>query len=426
MGLDEPVWIQFWNFYRRRLDGQSGHRGAVGPAGADRGVRAAALYPGADRRRHQLVRRTRHSARLLGRGRSAAAWADRIVGVLSVAVIAVPSFVDRHLRSAYLRRARCAGCRPSARASRAIWATSCMHLILPSLAVGLGWVGYIARMVRASMLEVLEASHIRTAYAPSACRTIMITYRYALSIAILPTVTLLGVGIGQMLSSAVFAEIVFARPGVGKLVYDAILTRNFPAGDRRGAGDHRALRPAEPDRRSYRGSSGPPCQKQFLSPPQQSGAFVKAHVAHPARAPRGLLGIGSGDRSWSAAADLRRSLGQPPIRRSICAARPLPAAECRASCWARTNWDGTCSHGSCMAGGSRFPWPLFATGGLPGHRRSILGLIAGYGPRWLDNLFILAVRRDQELPDRDAGAGTFVTLVGPSLTDRWSSLSWFW
>ena len=102
-----------------------------------------------------------------------------------------------------------------------------MHLILPSLAVGLGWVGYIARMVRASMLEVLEASHIRTARAfglPD--RTI--TYRYALTIAILPTITLLGVGIGQMLSSAVFAEIVFARPGVGKLVYDAILTRNFP------------------------------------------------------------------------------------------------------------------------------------------------------------------------------------------------------
>ena len=77
------------------------------------------------------------------------------------------------------------------------------------------------------MLEVLEASHIRTARAfglPDA----MITYRYALSIAILPTVTLLGIGIGQMLSSAVFAEIVFARPGVGKLVYDAILTRNFP------------------------------------------------------------------------------------------------------------------------------------------------------------------------------------------------------
>ncbi len=73
----------------------------------------------------------------------------------------------------------------------------------------------------------MEASHIRTARAFGLPNN-MITYRYALSIAILPTITLLGVGIGQMLSSAVFAEIVFARPGIGKLVYDAILTRNFP------------------------------------------------------------------------------------------------------------------------------------------------------------------------------------------------------
>ena len=57
---------------------------------------------------------------------------------------------------------------------------------------------------------------------------VLLSILAALTIAILPTVTLLGVGIGQMLSSAVFAEIVFARPGVGKLVYDAILTRNYP------------------------------------------------------------------------------------------------------------------------------------------------------------------------------------------------------
>jgi len=82
-------------------------------------------------------------------------------------------------------------------------------------------------MVRASMLGVLDGLHLRTARA-FGLPDRMITYRYALTIAILPTITLLGVGIGQMLSSAVFAEIVFARPGVGKLVYDAILTRNYP------------------------------------------------------------------------------------------------------------------------------------------------------------------------------------------------------
>jgi peptide/nickel transport system permease protein len=101
------------------------------------------------------------------------------------------------------------------------------HLILPSLAVGLGWVGYIARLVRASMLEVLGENHIRTARAFGLPERSII-YSYALRLAILPTVALLGVGIGNMLSGAVFAEIVFARPGIGKLIYDAVITRNYP------------------------------------------------------------------------------------------------------------------------------------------------------------------------------------------------------
>jgi peptide/nickel transport system permease protein len=56
----------------------------------------------------------------------------------------------------------------------------------------------------------------------------MIVFRYALKLAILPTVALLGVGVGRLLSGAVFAEIVFSRPGVGKLVFDGVLARNFP------------------------------------------------------------------------------------------------------------------------------------------------------------------------------------------------------
>ena len=56
----------------------------------------------------------------------------------------------------------------------------------------------------------------------------MLIYRYALKVAILPTVTLLGVGMGNLLSGAVFAEIIFARPGVGKLIVDMVVTRNFP------------------------------------------------------------------------------------------------------------------------------------------------------------------------------------------------------
>ena len=94
------------------------------------------------------------------------------------------------------------------------------------MGLGLGWL-YRRGWSAPRCLKCLKLQHIRTARA-FGLPNWLVTYRYALTIAILPTITLLGVGIGQMLSSAVFAEIVFARPGVGKLVYDAILTRNYP------------------------------------------------------------------------------------------------------------------------------------------------------------------------------------------------------
>ena len=225
MGLDQPVWVQFWNFFTNAWMGDLGNEVL-----SERPVAAVvmeqlpftlALIAGGI---------TWSVALGIPLGCWAAvkrgSWADRVVGVLSVAVIAVPSFVVAIY--ALLIFAVTLRWLPAIGAGEAgDLGDQVMHLILPSLAVGLGWVGYIARMVRASMLEVLEAQHIRTARA-FGLPDRMITYRYALTIAILPTITLLGVGIGQMLSSAVFAEIVFARPGVGKLVYDAILTRNYP------------------------------------------------------------------------------------------------------------------------------------------------------------------------------------------------------
>ena len=225
MGLDQPVWVQFWNFFTNAWMGDLGNEVL-----SERPVAAVvmeqlpftlALIAGGI---------TWSVALGIPLGCWAAvkrgSWADRVVGVLSVAVIAVPSFVVAIY--ALLIFAVTLQWLPAIGAGEAgDLGDQVTHLILPSLAVGLGWVGYIARMVRASMLEVLEAQHIRTARA-FGLPDRMITYRYALTIAILPTITLLGVGIGQMLSSAVFAEIVFARPGVGKLVYDAILTRNYP------------------------------------------------------------------------------------------------------------------------------------------------------------------------------------------------------
>lgn len=151
---------------------------------------------------------------------------DKLTGIFSVGTITIPSFVvalySLLIFAVYLKWL------PAIGAGRdGDLLDQLQHLILPSFAVGLGWVGYLARLVRASMLEILGENHIRTARAfglPE--RTIVL--HYALRLAILPTVALLGVGIGYMLSGAVFAEIVFARPGVGKLIFDAVITRNYP------------------------------------------------------------------------------------------------------------------------------------------------------------------------------------------------------
>ena len=225
MGLDQPVWIQFWNFFINAWQGDLGNEVL-----SDRPVAVVVM----EQLPFTLALIAGGMVWSIALGIPLGCWsavqsggtADRVIGVLSVGVIAVPSFVIAIyallIFAVALRWLPAIGAGTPGDLSDQL-----VHLILPSLAVGLGWVGYIARMVRASMLEVLESSHIRTARAFGLPER-LITYRYALTIAILPTVTLLGVGIGQMLSSAVFAEIVFARPGVGKLVYDAILTRNYP------------------------------------------------------------------------------------------------------------------------------------------------------------------------------------------------------
>jgi peptide/nickel transport system permease protein len=152
--------------------------------------------------------------------------ADRLVAVLSVSMIAVPSFVVAIYSLLFF--AVTLGWFPTIGAGEPGDIVDRLHhLVLPSLAIGLGWVGYLARMVRASMLEVLGESHIRMARA-FGLRESTITYRYALKLAVIPAVVVLGVGVGHMISGAVFAEIVFARPGVGRLIFDAVATRNYP------------------------------------------------------------------------------------------------------------------------------------------------------------------------------------------------------
>lgn len=151
---------------------------------------------------------------------------DKITGVLSVSTIAIPSFVvalySLLLFAVTLRWLPAIG---AGRSGDLI--DQARHLVLPALAVGLGWVGYLARIVRASMLEVMNENHVRMARAFGLPER-WIVFRYALRLAILPTITLIGVGMAYLLSGAVFAEIVFARPGIGRLIVQSVESRNYP------------------------------------------------------------------------------------------------------------------------------------------------------------------------------------------------------
>lgn len=101
------------------------------------------------------------------------------------------------------------------------------HLVLPSLALGLGFMALIARITRASVLEVLNQDYIRTARSKGLA-TPQILISHALANAAVPIVTIIGVGIALLIGGVVVTESVFAIPGLGRLVVDAILQRDYP------------------------------------------------------------------------------------------------------------------------------------------------------------------------------------------------------
>jgi peptide/nickel transport system permease protein len=107
------------------------------------------------------------------------------------------------------------------------WKQSLLLMILPAFAVGVRLSAEITRMLRSSMLEVLNADYIRTAYSKGLLgKSVIISH--ALRNALIPVITVSGLQLGSFLGGAVITETIFAIPGVGRLVVDAILTRDFP------------------------------------------------------------------------------------------------------------------------------------------------------------------------------------------------------
>jgi ABC-type dipeptide/oligopeptide/nickel transport system permease component len=101
------------------------------------------------------------------------------------------------------------------------------YLILPAIALGSASAAVIARMTRASMLEVARQDYIRTARA-AGYRERVVIFRHALKNAMIPVLTVFGLEFGYMLGGAVLTETVFSLPGIGRLLVEGIFMRDYP------------------------------------------------------------------------------------------------------------------------------------------------------------------------------------------------------
>jgi peptide/nickel transport system permease protein len=146
-------------------------------------------------------------------------WIDRLVTIVVMLGQSIPAFWLAMLMillfAVNLRWFPVSG--------RGTWA----HLVLPSLTLAMWPLTLTARLTRSGMLEVLSQDYIRTARAKG-LGEMMVTSRHALSNALIPIVTVLGLNLGGMLGGAVLTETVFAWPGLGSLVLSSVLARDYP------------------------------------------------------------------------------------------------------------------------------------------------------------------------------------------------------
>lgn len=157
----------------------------------------------------------------------AGGWIDRVVMAISVLGFSVPVFVIAYglilLFSVHLEWLPVQGYRSLSEG----FVPFIRHMILPSLALGIVYMALIARITRATMLDVLAQDYVRTATAKGlAPHTVLVGH--ALKNAAVPIVTVIGIGVALLIGGVVVTETVFAIPGLGRLTVDAILRRDYP------------------------------------------------------------------------------------------------------------------------------------------------------------------------------------------------------
>jgi peptide/nickel transport system permease protein len=157
----------------------------------------------------------------------AGSWIDRVVMVFAVMGFSVPVFVLAYiLIYIFAISADLLPVQGYVSISAGLW-PFLSHIILPSMALGMIFAALIARITRASMLDVLAQDYIRTAQAKGlASQQVLIGH--ALKNAAVPIVTIIGIGVALLIGGVVVTETVFAIPGLGRLTVDAILRRDYP------------------------------------------------------------------------------------------------------------------------------------------------------------------------------------------------------
>jgi peptide/nickel transport system permease protein len=154
-------------------------------------------------------------------------WIDRTLMVVAVLLFSVPVFVVGYvLAYAFALQLDWLPVQGYTPIANGLWPWF-QNLILPTVALGGVYIALIARITRATMLEVLSQDYVRTARAKGVDQR-AILFLHALKNAAVPIVTIVGIGFASLIGGAVVTESVFAIPGLGRLVVDAILRRDYP------------------------------------------------------------------------------------------------------------------------------------------------------------------------------------------------------
>ncbi len=157
----------------------------------------------------------------------AGSWIDRVVMVFAVLGFSVPVFVLAYiLIFVFAIWANLLPVQGYVSITQGFW-PFLSHIILPSIALGMIYAALIARITRASMLDVLAQDYIRTAQAKGLGNG-QVLIGHALKNAAVPIATIIGIGVALLISGVVVTETVFAIPGLGRLTVDAILRRDYP------------------------------------------------------------------------------------------------------------------------------------------------------------------------------------------------------